>query len=193
MVGVTLALHPPVDVHHLLAVAEAEAAVSAGVAATADLDRHPREIGLLSVLIGRGVPGEAGVPDVKRALRCRRGAGSALHPLMRENQGAGAAPLQGMIGGLMVLIMVGALGQGAEAPWMNLKERAPGTEMLVALMKQMGGIVALARMLGMTGMEGRMMMTTTKLLPGAVNNLTKMLLAVCSHHGANCGKMLHSL
>ena len=34
MVGVTLARHPPVDVHHLLAAAEAEAAVSAGAAAT---------------------------------------------------------------------------------------------------------------------------------------------------------------
>jgi len=146
------------------------------------------------VQIGQGAPGEAGVLDVKRALRCHRGAGSALHPPMRENQGVGAAPLQGMTGGLMVLIMEGALGQGAGAQWMNPKERVPGTEMLEAPMRQMVGIVALVWMLGMIGMEGRRMMTTTRLLPGAVNNLAKMLVGLHSHSMQQIvEKMLRSL
>lgn len=147
MAGVTLGRHHPADVHHLLGVAEAEAVVSAGAAATVDLGLHQREIGLLSVLIGQGVrvligrgarlligqgaPSKVGVQSDRRALQYHREAESALPPPRRENQGAEAAPLLGMLDVPMVPIMVGVLGQGAEAeaPWMNPRERALGMEM----------------------------------------------------------------
>lgn len=157
--------------------AEAEVVVSAGAAATVDLDHHPRETGLWSVLISQGAQGQVGargqvgVQDARRALQCYLEAGSTLHHPMRENQGEEVAPPLGMRGVLMVLIMVAVLDQGAEAPWKNLKEKALGMKILEALTRRTAGIVVQARIRGVTEMERRMMRMTTKLLPEAVNNL----------------------
>lgn len=185
MVGVIRVHHHPADVQHLLAVAEAEVAVSAGAVATVNLDHHQGETGLSSVWTGQGALVQAGAPNDRRVLLCQPGwPESAPHHLMIGLREAETAPLLGMRGVLMVLIMVGALGlgpealgqgagagAGAEAPWMKLKEKAPGMEMLEVRLRRTDEIAVQALWLGMTGVEGMMMMTTIRFLPEAVNNL----------------------